>query len=1093
MGWREEVDVVLQEWSASEGGGKGGRRWQRVGRALPGAEPGQYVVDIRSVQLTADQADDLCLAGPDQRSIPRGFRVMDATFEGEILRLRVAEHANSSDAYLWWQRQEPAFLVKKLREGIAGLADAGLANLLAQGKPGGTLSAAVPPRWLRDGQEHAYRACLGQGLFLVWGPPGTGKTRVLRSAIGDLLAAGKRVLLVSGTNVAVDNALHETMKERTFAPGEIVRVGPPHLKEIADNPDVSLPLMVRAKLAQVEEARHAAAEQLRAMNDRQQRLESLNAQLAGFDPAVYGTAAALLGVPGGSVAELSAALTNCEEAADRGVRDLESARAELHAALTEAAKARPVLAYWTETDRLTAELAQVEQDATRAEARALRTKTAADKAHDDAAALEKPNGKVRWGNRHAYDEARERRDKKRQEYEEERAAAVEARRIATATHRDTEREIARLAAAAPLSREEIQRRENDASLARARLRTLEQTQRALLADRKRLAAALAAARTAAELVAGCDRQGWPALHAEARELRGAIARDSVNRRGLEEHHEELQKQYGRMEKDARGEIIGAARLVATTLARFRIVKAVFDGPYDVVLVDEAGAASLPEVLLAVAKAGTCAVLLGDFMQLGPVLPDSLEKSDRWEIKKWLITDPFRHCGISTLDEARGHPSCLVLDTQHRFGPDVMQLANRIAYDGLLKAGPAVRAHAEGDPEIVLIDTDGLGELAEVQREDGQGTWWPAGLLLSRTLVEMHRDNGEPAGVVTPYRRQADVTLEALRDVEPYGGRLLADVGTAHRFQGREFPIVVFDTVVSESGRPTWIAQASRLPGSNDWQQKGVRLFNVAVTRVKNRLYVIASHERVVTAPSGTALGHLGDMLRGEQVRRVRATKLVTPSTWDPLPLGPESTALRDVLAQHIKVTDIHDEKTFYAQLTSLIDGAQHSIWLWSPWVANRAHKVLPHLKAAIDRGVRIAVFTRGPSDPIQRSENSAKIVQALRGIGAQIAEVDRAHQKVVVIDDHTVMMGSLNALSQHDTREVMITTRGAHFARRLLADLHAEEFTAVPRCGACGGDQVDLRRGTNGYYWRCYNKTCPHVGRGRSRAWTQPVILKGSR
>ena len=1016
---------------------------------------------------------------------------MDATFEGEILRLRVAGHANPSDAYLWWQKQEPAFLIKKLREGIAGLADAGLANLLAQGKPGGTLSAAVAPRWLRDGQEHAYRACLGQGLFLVWGPPGTGKTRVLRSAIGDLLAAGKRVLLVSGTNVAVDNALHETLKERVFAPGEIVRVGPPHLKEIADNPGVSLPLMVRAKLAEVEEARHAAAEQLNAMNARQQRLESLNTQLADFDPAAYGNVAALLAVPGGSVAELSVALTTCEEAAARGLPDLESARTELDAAVTGVAETRPVLEYWTEADRLAAELAGVEQDATRAEARALRAKTAADQAHDDAAALEKPNGKVRWGNRHAYEEARERRDEKRLVFEEERAAAVDARRIATATRRDTEREIARLAAAAPLSREEIQRRDNDAALARARVRALEQGQRALLAGRTRLAAALTAARAGAELVADCDRRGWPALHSEARELRGATARDSAVRRGVEERYDELQKQCERMEKDARGEIIGAARLVATTLARFRIVKAVFDGPYDVVLIDKAGAASLPEVLLAVAKAGMCAVLLGDFMQLGPVLPDSLEKSDRWEIKKWLITDPFRHCGISTLDDARSHSSCLVLDTQHRFGPDVMQLANRIAYDGLLKRGPGVRDHAEDDPEIVLIDTDGLGELAEVQRDGGVAGWWPAGLLLSRTIVEMHRDNGEATGVVTPYTVQAAVTLEALRDVEP-GDTPLADVGTAHRFQGREFPIVVFDTVETQFGAPGWIAQATLTGGSN-WKQDGVRLFNVAATRVKHRLYVIASRERVLAARGGTAFSHLGAMLRAGRVRPVLATTLITPSTWDPVALGPESTAMRDVLAQHIKVSDIHDEKTFYAQLTSLIDGAQHSIWLWSPWVANRAHGVLPHLQAAIGRGVRIAVFTRGPNDPIQRSENSAKIVQALRGIGAQIAEVDHAHQKVIVIDDHTVMMGSLNALSQNGTREVMITTRGAHFARRLLAELHAEEFTDVPRCGACGGEQVDLRRGANGYYWRCYSKTCPDVGKGRFRAWTRPVILKRSR
>ncbi|HXT89787.1 MAG TPA: AAA domain-containing protein, partial [Trebonia sp.] len=386
----------------------------------------------------------------------------------------------------------------------------------------------------------------------MWGPPGTGKTRVLRSAIGDLLTAGKRVLLVSGTNIAVDNALHETLKERAFAPGEIVRVGPPHLKEIADNPEASLPLMVRAKLAEVEEARHAAAEELRAMNDRRERLESLDARLADFDPAAYENATALLAVPGRSVAELSAALTSREEAADQGVPVLESARAELDAALTEVAKARPVLAYWTETDRLTAHLTEVEQDATQAEARALRAKTVADKANDDVVALEKPNRKVRWGSRHAYDEARQRLDEKRRAFEEQRAAAVDARRIAAAARQHTEREIARLATAAPLSREEIQRRDNDAALARTRLRALEHAQRALFADRTQLAAALTAARAAAELVADCDRRGWPALQTEAAKLRGATARDSASRRSAEARYDELQKQFERMEKDARG-------------------------------------------------------------------------------------------------------------------------------------------------------------------------------------------------------------------------------------------------------------------------------------------------------------------------------------------------------------------------------------------------------------------------------------------------------------------------------------------------------------------------------------------------------------
>ncbi|MGD0244059.1 MAG: AAA domain-containing protein [Streptosporangiaceae bacterium] len=115
--------------------------------------------------------------------------------------------------------------------------------------------------------------------------------------------------------------------------------------------------------------------------------------------------------------------------------------------------------------------------------------------------------------------------------------------------------------------------------------------------------------------------------------------------------------------------VGTARPTreAGTLARFRTVKAVLNGPYDVVLIDEVGAATLPEVLLAVAKASECAVLIGDFMQLGPILPRTLQDSDRADIRRWLVTDPFRHCGITTLTEAMSHSACLVLDTQHRFG------------------------------------------------------------------------------------------------------------------------------------------------------------------------------------------------------------------------------------------------------------------------------------------------------------------------------------------------------------------------------------------------------------------------------------------
>ena len=64
------------------------------------------------------------------------------------------------------------------------------------------------------------------------------------------------------------------------------------------------------------------------------------------------------------------------------------------------------------------------------------------------------------------------------------------------------------------------------------------------------------------------------MHAQATALREEITRDTALRRAVEERHAGLQEQYEKLARDAQGEIIRAARLVATTLARFRTVKGV---------------------------------------------------------------------------------------------------------------------------------------------------------------------------------------------------------------------------------------------------------------------------------------------------------------------------------------------------------------------------------------------------------------------------------------------------------------------------------------------------------------------------------------
>jgi phosphatidylserine/phosphatidylglycerophosphate/cardiolipin synthase-like enzyme len=227
------------------------------------------------------------------------------------------------------------------------------------------------------------------------------------------------------------------------------------------------------------------------------------------------------------------------------------------------------------------------------------------------------------------------------------------------------------------------------------------------------------------------------------------------------------------------------------------------------------------------------------------------------------------------------------------------------------------------------------------------------------------------------------------------------------------------------------------------------------------------------------------------MRCVPATGLVTPPGFEPVNLGPEGRHLAEVLARHVEITDIHDERSFYDQFAALISQARNSIWLWSAWVASRVQSLLPLLQDAVRRGVRVTIFVRDPSDTLQGKKRFAEALSELRAVVPCVVEVNVTHEKIVIIDEHTVVLGSLNALSQRWSREVMVTMNGRHWARKLLTHLHAEEFSRPPRCGACNGQHVDLRRKRDGsWYWHCYSMACPEHGQGRYKGWTRAVVLR---
>lgn len=746
MGWREEIVAALGEWIAIEGGAGKPARWQRIGRAVRTGGPGTYAVDLRGSDIGPDQLDALKLAGPESDSIEaNGFSVSEVVQNGSLLTLKVAEFADIVDPYLWMLKQPPTFLIEALRDGIAGLGEAPLASALAAGTIGGESSQAPGPPGFHLAQGDAYRACLGKGVRLVWGPPGTGKTTVLKRAIGDLIARGDRVLLVSATNVAVDNALLGVVKEQRHGPGDIVRVGPPQLREVADNPEVSLPLMVRERLAETAERRRRIESELVAIRARTAELAAVGAELVGFDPAAYFAALKLLRTPG---QDLKSATTRAADAGallSGAIQALQRTETAVEETSSRVAATEPSRLRWAQVDEMRTEQARVLKAAERKEAAAL---LSTDHCLELQAALQELEGKgamARWRAKESMEQLRRQLYDAEQQAARERREAVNARVTANARHGTLDTQLADLSANIPYTREHISGLEAALDSAQSAQAAAEHQVRAVRREADLREQAARSAREADALTAHAEQRGWPARHAKAERLRPLVAADGKRRSELEKQFQQVQEEYERLARNAQGEIIKSAKLVATTLARFRTNKAVFEGPYDVVLVDEAGAATLPEVILATAKAARAAVLLGDFMQLGAVIPSALKDRDRPDIKRWLLPDVFQHCGISDPEDAGRHPACVTLVEQHRFGPAVMQLANELAYGGVLQGGRQILApRPPDDPEIVLVDTDGLHELARAHLTGSRKGWWAAGSLISRALVELHREGGEEA-------------------------------------------------------------------------------------------------------------------------------------------------------------------------------------------------------------------------------------------------------------------------------------------------------------------------------------------------------------
>jgi hypothetical protein len=342
------------------------------------------------------------------------------------------------------------------------------------------------------------------------------------------------------------------------------------------------------------------------------------------------------------------------------------------------------------------------------------------------------------------------------------------------------------------------------------------------------------------------------------------------------------------------------------------------------------------------------------------------------------------------------------------------------------------------------------------------------LLIRKMIVHLKGDGylrePEAVGIVAPYSAQAGLINALLDDAEVSG----AEAATVPKFQGNEKRTMFVDLTDSTG------CHLGRFMTGVDKGQEGSRLLNVAISRAKHHVILLANVEYLRShAPRDGMVVRLLDLFEE------RGSKIDLDTI---LPLGNDDwvDGLHQIIPPDIELADdqwgAFNEAGFYAAFARDLEIARESIVILSPYLTSRGvARWVDHIRAALERGVKVRIVTK-PADEFGGASEAevGETVDSLRVLGIAVDLRWKMHEKIAIIDQRVAWHGSLNILSHSYTSESMLRLVGETACRK-LTDLFTpphrrrdKERTPSgsenPPCVGCGAATV-LHDGRFGPYF----------------------------
>lgn len=293
-------------------------------------------------------------------------------------------------------------------------------------------------------------------------------------------------------------------------------------------------------------------------------------------------------------------------------------------------------------------------------------------------------------------------------------------------------------------------------------------------------------------------------------------------------NENIQKLYDEakaIEEEIIKEIIQNSDVILSTNSSAAL-EFIRDIQFDVAIIDEASQATIPSVLIPIAKAKRF-ILAGDHKQLPPtILSEEAKELSETLFEKLIKRFPHK---------------AKMLEIQYRMSALLMEFPSKEFYDGKIKAYErvnnitladlGVNNPSFGSPwdevldprkPLVFIDTSKREDKWERQRRGSLSRENPLEAKIVKELVDKLLRMGvkeEFIGVITPYDDQVDL-IRSLVNVE---------VHSVDGYQGREKEVIILSFVRSNKNKELGFLT-------------DLRRLNVALTRAKRKLIAIGDSE-----------------------------------------------------------------------------------------------------------------------------------------------------------------------------------------------------------------------------------------------------------